>query len=270
MPIENMTEIESSLGLAEGTLQEAIASDDAIKLDIPQGKFIDTETHVIRTKEDQDIFLKNTRDEAKKAGLEQAIKEARNDLGYNFEGKTLDNLLKAHGDKIQADTGAEPDAKIQELTTDLEKLRGVNSEWETKYNSLVSESTAKDNQRRIDTNILNSIEGEFILPKAQLSTLFKAEYEVTEEDGKQLIRKNGETLKSEATRDPLTLTDIMPKFLETYVKQVSGGSGGKDSTGNPKAGTLEAFEKEMSEAGKSREEMNKEMQSRIKAGTLTI
>ena len=270
MSIDNMAEIETVLGYAEGTLQEAIASDDAIKLEIPQGKFIDTETHVIRTKEDQDTFLKNTREEAKKAGLEQAIKEMRNELGYSFEGKTLENLLKAHADKVQADAGAEPNAKIKELTTDLEKLRGINSEWETKYNTLVSESTAKDNQRRIDTNILNSIEGEFILPKAQLSTLFKAEYEVVEEDGKQLIKKNGETLKSEATRDPLTLTDIMPKFLEAYVKQVSGGSGGGDSTGNPKAGTLEAFEKEMSEAGKSREEMNKEMQSRIKAGTLTI
>jgi len=270
MPIENITEIETSFGYAEGTLQEAIASDDAIKLEIPQGKFIDTETHVIRTNEDQDVFLKNTREEAKKAGLEQAIKEMRNELGYSFEGKTLGNLLKAHADKVQADVGAEPDAKIQELTTDLEKLRGINSEWETKYNTLVSESTAKDNQRLIDTNILNSIDGEFILPKAQLSTLFKSEYEVIEEDGRQLIKKNGETLKSEATRDPLTLTDIMPKFLETYIKPVSGGSGGGDSKGNPKAGTLEAFEKEMSDAGKSREDMNHEMQKRMKEGTLMI
>lgn len=270
MPIENMTEIESSLGLAEGTLQEAIASDDATKIEIPQGKFIDTETHVIRTKEDQDVFLKNTREEAKKAGLEQAIKEMRNELGYSFEGKTLDNLLKAHGDKIQSDAGAEPNAKIKELTTDLEKLRGVNSEWEAKYNTLVSESTAKDNQRRIDTNIFNSIEGEFILPKAQLSTLFKAEYEVVEEDGKQLIKKNGETLKSDSNLEPLSLTDIMPKFLEAFAKPVEGGSGGGDSTGNPKAGTLEAFEKEMSDAGKSREDMNIEMQRRIKEGTLTV
>ncbi len=270
MSIENMTEIETVLGYAEGILQEAIASDDAIKLEIPQGKFIDTEKHVIRTIEDQDIFLKNTRDEAKTAGLEQGIKDMRNELGYSFEGKTLQNLLKAHGDKIQADAGAEPDAKIQELTTDLEKLRGINSDWETKYNGLVTESTAKDNQRRIDNNILNSIEGDFILPKTQLSTLFKSEYQVVEEDGKQLIKKNGETQKNPANLEPLTLADIMPKFLETYIKPVSGGSGGGDSTGTPKAGTLEAFEKEMSEAGKSREDMNIEMQRRIKDGTLTV
>jgi len=93
MPIENMTEMETVLGLAEGTLQEAIASDDATKIEIPQGKFIDTDTHVIRTKEDQDTFLKNTREEAKKAGLEQAIKEMRNELGYSFEGKTLKSCI---------------------------------------------------------------------------------------------------------------------------------------------------------------------------------
>jgi hypothetical protein len=62
----------------------------------------------------------------------------------------------------------------------------------------------------------------------------------------------------------------MPKFLESFVKPVEGGSGGGDSTGNPKAGTLEAFEKEMSDAGKSREDMNIEMQRRIRDKTLSI
>jgi len=43
--IENINQVESSLGLAEGTLQEAIASEDAKTIEIPVGKFIDTEKH---------------------------------------------------------------------------------------------------------------------------------------------------------------------------------------------------------------------------------
>jgi len=272
MSIENMTQIESILGLAEGTLQEAIASDDAKTIEIPQGKFIDTETHVIRTKEDHETFLTNTRDEAKVAGVEIAVKEMRNELGYTFEGKTLENLMKAHSEKVLADAGAEPDAKIKELSTDLEKLKGINSEWESKYNSLVSESTAKDNQRRIDGNILESIQGDLTLTKSQLMTLFKSEYQVVEEDGKQLIKKGGETLKNDSNLEPLSLSDVMPKFLEPFVKQVEGGSGGGDSSGSGKEGTLEAFNKEMDKAGKPQgsEDYNMEMKKRISDKTLAI
>lgn len=270
MPIENMTEIETSLGLAEGTLQEAIASDDAKKIEIPTGKFIDTEKHVIKTLEDHETFLTNTRNEAKVAGLEKGIKDMRNELGYTFEGKTLENLMKAHSEKVLADSGAEPDAKIQELTGDLDKLKGINSGLLTDLDNMKADGLLKDNQRRIDGNILESITGDLTLSKSQVATLFKSEYQVVEEDGKQVIKKGGVTLKNDTNLDPLSLADIMPKFLEPFVKGVEGGAGGGDSTGDPKAGTLEAFNKEMETSDKTSEEINLEMGKRMADKTLSL
>jgi hypothetical protein len=270
--IENINQVESSLGLAEGTLQEAIASEDAKTIEIPVGKFIDTEKHVIRTTEEHETYLGNIREESKKAGLEIAVKGARTDLNYDFEGKTLENLLKAHGDSVLKAANIEPDQKNKELLGDLEKLKGMNSEWETKYNTLVSESSARDNQRKIDGSISDSITGELTLSKSQITTLFKSEFEVMEEDGKQVIKKDGQTLKHDTTLDPLTLADVMPKFLEPFAKKVSGGSGGSDTIEPGKAGSMDAFIKEMNDKGVSSgsEAFNIEMGKRISDKTLTM
>ncbi len=266
-----MTQIETSLGLAEGTLQEAIASDDAKTIEIPTGKFYETEKYVIKTVEDHDIFMKNTRTEANVAGLEIAVKEARTKYGYTFEGKTLENLMKAHSDKIAADSDKEPNDKIEELTGDIATLKGLNVGLQGTIDTMTSDGLLKDNQRKIDGNILASIEGELTLSKLQIATLFKSEYEVVDEDGKQLIKKGGVTLKSE-TLDPLTLADVMPKFIEPFAKKVEGGTGGGDSSGDGKAGSLEAFVKEMDAAGKPQgsEEFNLELTKRISDKTLTM
>lgn len=266
-----MTQIETSLGLAEGTLQEAIASDDAKTIEIPTGKFYDTDKHVIKTLEENETFLKNTRAEANTAGLEKGIKDMRNELGYSFEGKTLANLMKAHADKILKDAGTEPSAKIEELTGDLATLKGLNVGLQGTIDTMTSEGLLKDNQRKIDVNILASIKGELTLSKEQITTLFKSEYEVVEEEGKQLIKKGGVTLKNDLL-DPLTLADIMPKFIEPFAKKVEGGAGGGDSSGEGKAGSLDAFVKEMENAGKPQgsEEFNLEMNKRIGDKTLSI
>jgi hypothetical protein len=270
--IENINQVESSLGLAEGTLQEAIASEDAKTIEIPVGKFIDTEKHVIRTTEEHETYLGNIREESKKAGLEIAVKGARTDLNYDFEGKTLENLLKAHGDSVLKGANIEPSAKLEELTGDMDKLKAINLGLEDKYKTLVSESHEKDNRRKIDGSILDSMTGEFTLPKNQLSTLFKAEYQVVEEDGKQLVKQNGETLKNDSTLDPLSLSDIMPKFLEQFAKKATGGAGGGDTTDPGKAGSMEAFIKEMNDKGVSSgsEAFNIEMGKRISDKTLTM
>ena len=60
--IENINQVESSLGLAEGTLQGAFASEDAVKIEIPVGKFVDTEKHVIKTTEEHETYIGNIRE----------------------------------------------------------------------------------------------------------------------------------------------------------------------------------------------------------------
>lgn len=274
--IENITEIESSLELAEGTLKEAIASADAVNIDIPAGKFFDTETHVIKTKDDHDQYINNLRnqyaDENKKAGLEVAVKNYKSESGLEFEGKTIEKLAEAITLKAQADAKVEPNTKIEELNKDLKRLKEINEGWETKYNDLNNSTAKQAQQRTIDGNILSNITGELTLPKEQIMILFKAEYEVVEEDGKMVVKKGGETLKNDSNLDPIPLKDIVSKFIETFAKKPSGGAGGGDTTGEGKAGSMEAFIKEMEADGKSvgSEEFNVEMQRRIADKTLEV
>jgi hypothetical protein len=276
--IENINQVESSLGLAEGTLQEAIASEDAKTIEIPVGKFIDTEKHEIFTKEDFLKRVSNIKEESEVIGVEKAVKKARTDMTLDFEGsrkgggENVKLLIDAAIARATKDSGVEPNEKIKELTIDLDKLKGMNSDWESKYNNLVTESSARDNQRKIDGNILESITGELTLSKPQITTLFKSEFEVVEEDGKQLIKKGGQTLKHDTTLEPLSLADVMPKFLEPFAKKVTGGGGGGDTIEPGKAGSMDAFIKEMTDKGVSSgsEAFNIEMGKRISDKTLTM
>jgi hypothetical protein len=96
------------------------------------------------------------------------------------------------------------------------------------------------------------------------------------EDGKSFLTKNGEMIKDEKTRDP-----IEPKaYIETRLKTLDlitkngGGSGEGDGTGDGKAGSYDAFVKEMNakgiEYGESTQNFSIEMNKRIKDKTLVM
>jgi|TARA_Y100000310_G_C20682639_1_gene816898 hypothetical protein len=271
--IENMNEIESSLGLAEGTLQEAIASEDAKKIEIPTGTWTNTDTHEVFLKEDYAKRTDNLKEENKTAGIEIAVKGARTDLGLDFEGKTIDNLLAAYKSKILADAKIEPDGKISELESDKLKLQELNKEYVSKYDSLVAESLKKDGQRSIDENILSKLSDKLTLSKADAMLLFKARYEVVEEGGKIIVKQGGETMKDNTTLEPLSLETIIDSFTEPYTKKPEGGAGGGDTTDPGKSGTLEAFNKEMESRGDhalGSENYMTEMNVRISNGSLKV
>ncbi len=269
---DNIVQIETGLGLKEGTLKDAIASEEAVTVEMPVGKMYDPEKFEIRTKEDHETLIGNIKSENKIAGLEIAIKEKRSDLKYEFEGKTLDNLLSAHATKVLADAKIEPDAKNLELTNDNKQLNKTNLEIQKKLDDLVLSTDQKDSRRKTEGNIMTHISDDLTLNRSQILTLFLAEHEVVEEDGKQLVKKAGQTLKDDGTREPLQLKDIVATFTEAFKKPVEGGGDGDDTTGDGKAGSIEAFTKEMEKKGVAvgsvafSEEMNK----RIGDKTLTI
>lgn len=268
--IENIAEIETGLGLKEGTLKDAIASEEAVKLEVPKGKIVDPDTHQILSNEDFEARINNVKAENKTAGLEIAIKEKRGELGYEFEGKTLDNLLKAHGDKVLSDAGTEPDKKILELEADKATLQGKSVTLQDKIDELLLSNTQKDAQRQIETNILSGIPDNLTLSKEQVMTLFLADYSVENDNGKQIVKKGGETLKNESTLDPLVLGDVLKSYSETFVKPVEGGAGGGSTIGDPKGGSMALFTKEMNDAGHTTgsEHFNRTMQKRMADGSL--
>jgi len=263
MAIENLSAIEKSLGLEEGTLQSAIDNEESVSVEIPELE--------IFTKDDFNKRIENVKSEAGKAAVEIAVKKSRNDLGLDFEGKTMSNLLEAHSKKVLGEAKIEPNKKIEELTKDNELLKTNLSTIQQELQTTKDQWSQEKSSAKRDALILSSIPENTIIPKQDILSIFKSTHEVefTEGGGHQ-VKKNGQVQKNSTNLDPLSVSDYMSNFSTPYLKAASGGAGAGDETGNPKKGSFEAFEKEAEDAGWSIEERNNIMSDRIKAGTLEV
>lgn len=263
--IKNLSDLEKSLKLKEGTLKAAIESTEEVAVEIPKLR--------IYTEEEENARVENLKTEFKTAGVEIAIKQARDKHGLNFTGKYMDNLLDAFKQKVVDDANINPDKRVADLMSDNEKLR-KNLETKTAEHDQLQIAIKKErSQAEIDNSILANIPEKTILPKNDLLTLFKSKYTIDPvEGGGMLFKMNGETLKDPATLNPLTAKDVVSSFVTPYLEKPDGGRGGIDDPGKDKPGSLAAFTKEMEtkNINEGSEEYNKELQKRIKEKTLVI
>lgn len=246
--IENVKEIETGLGLKEGTLTDAIASDEAIKVEMPKGKFYDTETHVIKTNEDHETFLGNIKSESKIAGVEMAVKEYKRESGLEFEGKTIVKLVEATNAKTLSDAKIKPDEKMKAYKNDIELLQRSNGDLKTKYEAEVKKGEARDTQLTNDKNVLTHMKGEYNMSTDRMLKVFNSEYQQSTENGVSVVMKGGEIMKDE-NRSPLSLESVVTGFSKEFAKTPEGGGGGGNEGGGGGSSSRAAFDKRMSDAG---------------------
>jgi len=248
MAIENIKELESSLKLEEGTLENAIKNEESVKVDLQEGL-------VIRTKEEEETLMSNKQNEFKTefhtAGREIAIKEAKRALGLEFEGKTMDNLLDAHKRSVLEEAKVEPTKKIEELEGSLTKLRGDLTTKEEEIETLNRTFKAEKQKTEINSRVSANIKGDLTIGKDDALTLFnnKFQTELTDE-GALLVKKDGKVLKDNL-ESPRGVEDIMKEFLTPFAKPNEGGTGGGDEGGSSGAATsnLEKFTKKLEKEG---------------------
>jgi len=265
MAIENISEIEQSLGIEAGKLTEMVTSEEKHTVDLSG--------YVIKSKGDHEAFIGNIKKESGAAAVEIAVKTARKDKGLEFEGKTMANLLKFYGEKVVADANIEPNKKYDTLKTDYD-IRGEKiTEWEGKYSKLEGDWNNEKNGRDINNTLLKAIPDNVSIPKEDILAILKSKHQFKNgEDGFEIIGADGQPLKNETNRNLVTPGEFMESFIKPYLKQVEGG-GGDDDDGDdrkPKAGSYDAFEKEMEKAGITGAKLTMEMQKRIKDGTLKV
>lgn len=265
MGIVNLKELEGSLNLKEGTLQTAFESETEETIDISNLS--------IRTVEDDTTRTANLKTEYHTAGREIAIKTAREELGLDFQGKTMENLLGAFKTKTLSEANVEPSAKIKELTADNDALKLNITGLQTEVSDAKVLFAKQTTQRSIDNMIHGAIQGDLTISKDDAALLFKNKFGTElNEGGKLLISQNGEVMKNQTTLDPVGITDVMSNFLSTYTKKIEGGAGGGNATGGGKEGTMEAFNKEQVALGVTigSQIYNEEMSKRLGAGTLKV
>ena len=262
MPIENIGEIEQSLGIEAGKLTEWISSEDNHKVEL--------ENLVIKPKADYDTLINNLKKESGSAALEIAIKEQRKKLGLEFEGKTMDNLLSSFQKKVETEAKIDPNKKYDTLKSDFEKLQGIASDWESKYSNLETNLNQERQQRKIDSDILSKLPDNLVMSKEDMLVILKAKNQIKiGEDGYEIIGQDGKPMKNQSNMNNLTLDEFLPAFTKPYIKPVSDGAGDDDDE-TIKPGSFEAFEKEMESKNATSEQFNEELQKRIANKTLVM
>lgn len=262
MAIENLEQLEQSVGLEKGKLSEMINSEETFNLEL--------DNFVISKKDDYNSLIDNHKKTARVEGEEIAIKNARTKLGLDFQGKTMDNLLNSFKEQIVSEAKIEPNKKYDNLHKDFEALQSVSKSWEEKYTGLEQTYKQKENQLKIDTSILKSIPDNVSIPKEDILAIAKARIGFNiGEDGIEIV-KDGVVQKNQANMNLLTISEFMPEFITPYLKTPEGGSGGGDSSNKGGESSLELFDKKMEAKGIAieSEDYNIEMSLALKNGTL--
>lgn len=203
--------------------------------------------------EDIQIFTADeleTRDKelAKKAGktaIEMAVKEARNENEFDFEGKTIPNLVTAaiaKGKKAGLEeAGKKPNETIEQQKIQIEALREnikkIEEDKDEEIGRLKSDKQKMQNNISVSSTIPADLDTVF--SNRDLTNLFNVEHEVGEdEEGNQVIKKDGKILVEDKTQKPKILKQVMDEWLDDKgikIKSNPKGRGGEDDKGKSKS-----------------------------------
>lgn len=192
-------------GITLEILSKAITSDKEETIDLPEGRFLttDNESKLL------DNHGKTKYNEGKTAGSEITIKELKEKTGLEFEGKDADKFVSEFKTSILKDAKIEPEKKVKELQSSLEKLQNqYKTDLSTKDSELQRLQGSLQQQKTISQ--LSTIIPELSsgVSKQDAITLFNAQFEI-KEDG---IYKGGELLKDNL-QNPMTLEQSVNDFL---------------------------------------------------------
>jgi predicted nucleic acid-binding Zn-ribbon protein len=114
---------------------------------------VDVNDIVIRTTEEEQQYVSNIKKEHERVGLEIAVKNAKEKLGIDFQGKGFDTLLEEVQKKALADAKIEPEQKLKDLMADNEKLKSNLIQKETEFESLQNQFGQYKNQSTINSTL---------------------------------------------------------------------------------------------------------------------
>lgn len=234
-------------------------ADDVISAAIAEKKSelsLTQDSIVIRTVDEDNRFVENMKKDARKEGIEIAVKKSRETLGLSFDGKTIDNLIDAVTAKAKEDAKTPEvekvtalEKKLKEKDAALSAALSKSTEAETKIKSLKT-------QYKVDSVLNTVIPKNVVLPVDDIKLILKSKlrFEETEAGAIEVYDSNGAQIVNPQTRDALPVKDVIENFFRDnaqYVKAVGGGSGAGDSGGGSGGSkmSIEDFNKDMLDKG---------------------
>lgn len=207
------------------------------------------------SEEEVQTLKSNEYKSGKEAGVEMAVKDAREKLGLKFEGKTIDGLVEAATKKALDDAKVTPDEKVKELEGKVTTLQGTVKEYETKLAEKDTEVSGIKLNSELYKHIPQPGENGPALGADDVIQLMKLNgYEFKQENGAVVTYKGGKALTDKISNN-LPINDVVTGFLKEKKLIVEdgtpGGRGGGDKTPAGKAGKLSELKKQFSDQGKS-------------------
>ena len=167
--------------------------------------------------------------EWKKTGVEMAVKKAREELGLEFEGKTMKNLTEALATKTLADAKIEPDKQLKEKKESLERLQAkYDTDLDSKENEILGLKSEVNNFKtnsKLSGYLPDKLQG---VSQKQVITLLKSDgYEFeTNEDNIFVGKLNGKVVK-DPTEKPVPVDQVILDYAKSnnWLEGIKGRDG---------------------------------------------
>lgn len=197
----------------------------------------------IRNEDEEGVYYNNLKKEFHKAGTENAVKQYREE--YGFEGRSIEKLIEAVKSKTLEEAKLEPNEKIKKITETLEA-----KELALQNALQKSESVASEFQKYKDTTTIsqanrNLIPKNALLDTSDMLTLLSSKINFKVENGVVVgLDKAGNIITDKTTGNPETHENLISSFFQNnqqYLKPVEGGAGGGDSANKGGKMTTDQF-----------------------------
>jgi hypothetical protein len=247
---EDITKLATLAKITVAELEKAIADAVEIAIPIPDKLTVFTEDEV-------NTLQKNKYDAGRVAGVEIAVKEAREKLGLDFTGKTIDGLVDAASKKALADAGKNPDAQVKEMQTKVDNLQKTVQDYELKIADKDSALSGLRDTYELGKHVIGPKEGGPSYSNDEIIQIMKMNGYDFKRNDKGVLEpyKNGEKLLDKIS-NPVPVGEVIKGFQKErkYIgddEDTPGGRGKKDQSGGGKMTKQSELKAKFQAEGKS-------------------
>lgn len=210
---------------------EAISSETETDISIPEGTRIYSKIEWEGDGTDQKPGVEKTlQSSGIKIGKDLLVKDLKEKHKLDFEGKDPDKFLEAFKASVLKEEGASVDEKVKSRDKTINELKEALNNEKTARQQAEVKYSQKEKDDALRKHLPKNRDPRFT--DEQYLRLLKDELEFTEEEGKPIVKKNGNVLKDEQfnTRDYASV--IAEHFTASkWIADDSSGGGGEDVHG---------------------------------------
>jgi len=229
----------------------------------------------LRTTEEDSSFIENHKKDARKEGVEIAVKQHREK--YGFTGRTIEKLIEAVENKTLEEAKLEPNEKLDKLKGKLDEKEEALQNALQKVENQETQFKNFKNEARLDKKLDSFIPDNSLLPKEDMKVILKNKLNFgTDDDGNDVVfDAMGQIMKDPTTANPKNPKDVVDNFFKDnqgYLKPVEGGSGAGDSGNKGNKMSMDDFIAKQAEKGNrvNTPEFNEALKTNIEAGLVEV